>query len=104
MQYVSRIFSELKVAGLSPNIITFNTFVDSYALHSMFVEAVDVVQYMIKHGYRPNESMYCSIVDGYCKQGRKAKAYAFIQNLRKIDSHITEEEYWLSKRIPKVRV
>lgn len=102
MQDASRIFLELTAAGLRPDIITFNTFVASYALHSMFVEAVDVVKYMIKQGYRPNENTYNSIVDGYCKHGRQVEANAFILNLRKLDSRITkEEESRLSQRMAK---
>ncbi|KAE8716733.1 hypothetical protein F3Y22_tig00110109pilonHSYRG00088 [Hibiscus syriacus] len=91
------IFDEIKGCNGAPDIVTWNTllavlgrtkwiqkcrsiqgdeegrcdhlytFVASYASDSMFEEAIDVVRFMIKHGCKPNQNTYNSIVDGYCK-------------------------------------
>ncbi|KAI3943914.1 hypothetical protein MKW92_025837 [Papaver armeniacum] len=85
-----RILSELTNSGLSPDLITYNSFVSCYAAHSMFAEAIDVIQYMIKHGRRPNQTTYNSIID----------CYHFVTNLRKLDPHVASgEESRLSARI-----
>ncbi len=92
MREASRIFSEMKDSGLVPDVVTYNTFVASYAADSMFVEAIDVVQYMIKHGSKPNQNTYNSIVDCYCKLNRHDEASMFVNNLHKLDPHISNEE------------
>ncbi|KAL8119810.1 hypothetical protein AgCh_017069 [Apium graveolens] len=93
----------MKKSGVTPDAITYNTFVASYAADAMFVEAVDVVQYMIKQGCRPNESTYNAIVDWYCKLNRRGEAIKFIANVRQLDPHIRKgEESRLSDRIAKV--
>ncbi|KAI3851468.1 hypothetical protein MKW92_040921 [Papaver armeniacum] len=92
------LLSELTNSGLSPD--TYNSFVSCYAAHSMFAEAIDVIQYMIKHGRRPNQTTYNSIIDWYCKLGRKDEATTFVTNLRKLDPHVASgEESRLSARI-----
>ena len=100
MKEASRIFSEMGESGLVPDVITYNTFVASYAADSMFEEAIDVVRYMIKHGCKPNQNTYNSIVDGYCKLNRRDEATMFINNLQKLDLHISkDEEIRLTERI-----
>ncbi|KAM1349154.1 hypothetical protein ACFX2F_003257 [Malus domestica] len=61
----------MRDAGISPDVITYNTFVASYAADSLFEEAIDVVCYMIKNGCKPNQNTYNSIVDWYCKHNRR---------------------------------
>ncbi|KAK4848785.1 hypothetical protein QYF36_017304 [Acer negundo] len=87
----SSIFSEMRDSGLVPNVITYNTFVASYAANSLFVEAVDVVRYMIKQGCKPNQNTYNSIVDGYCKLNRRDEGIMFVDNLCKLDPHASKE-------------
>ncbi|KAE8686450.1 Pentatricopeptide repeat-containing protein [Hibiscus syriacus] len=100
MKEASRIFSEMCNYGLVPDVITYNTFVASYASDSMFEEAIGVVRYMIKHGCKPNQNTYNSIVDGYCKLNRRDETRTFINSLQKLDPHISkDEEIRLSERI-----
>ncbi|KAI3914093.1 hypothetical protein MKW92_052202 [Papaver armeniacum] len=91
MQDASRILSELTNSGLSPDLITYNSFVSCHRCY---------IQYMIKHGRRPNQTTYNSIIDWYCKLGRKDEATTFVTNLRKLDPHVASgEESQLSARI-----
>ncbi|KAF2320957.1 hypothetical protein GH714_032212 [Hevea brasiliensis] len=92
MKEASRIFSEMRDSGLVPDVITYNTFVASYAADSMFEEAIDVVKYMIKNGCKRNQNTYNSIVDGYCKHNRRADASMFVSSLHELDPHVSKEE------------
>jgi pentatricopeptide repeat protein len=102
MKEASRIFSEMRESGLVPDVITYNTFVASYAADSMFEDAIDVVRYMIKHGCKPNQNTYNSVVDGYCKHNHRDDAIMFISSLHELDPHISREEKCrLSERLTK---
>ncbi|KAM1345448.1 hypothetical protein ACFX13_035624 [Malus domestica] len=92
MREASRIFSEMRDAGISPDVITYNTFVASYAADSLFEEAIDVVRYMIKNGCKPNQNTYNSIVDWYCKHNRRDDGVQFVNNLCNLNPHISEGE------------
>lgn len=85
-------FSEMKDSALVPNVVTYNTFVATYAADSMFVEAIDVIRYMIKQGCRPDQNTYNSIIDWYCKHNRQDEANSFVKNLGNIDPHVSKEE------------
>ena len=100
MREASRIFSEMKDSGIVPDVVTYNTFVASYVADSMFPDAIDVVRFMINHRCKPNQNTYDSIVDSYCKHNRHDEASMFVNNLLKLDPHVSKaEEFRLSERI-----
>ncbi|OIV92593.1 hypothetical protein TanjilG_07584 [Lupinus angustifolius] len=103
MKEASRIFSEMKdAAALVPDVVTYNTFIATYAADSMFVEAIDVVRYMIKQGCKPNQTTFNSIIDWYCKLNRQDEAKYFVKSLGDIGPHVSkEEESRLLERIAK---
>ncbi|KOM49089.1 hypothetical protein LR48_Vigan07g279300 [Vigna angularis] len=103
MKEASRIFSEMKDSTLIPDVVTYNTFIATYAGDSMFAEAIDVVRYMIKQGCKPDQNTYNSIVDWYCKLNRRDEANSFVKSLRNLDPHVSkEEENRLLERIVKM--
>ncbi|KAE8730412.1 hypothetical protein F3Y22_tig00003041pilonHSYRG01497 [Hibiscus syriacus] len=66
----NEILNFMNESGYSPSLTNYNSLMYIYAADSMFEEAIDV-QFVIKHGCKPNQNTYNSIVDGYCKLNRR---------------------------------
>jgi len=55
--------------GCRPNVVTFNTLMNSLCREGRVLEALALVDRMVEEGHQPNAVTYGTIVNGLCKIG-----------------------------------
>ncbi|CAO2833769.1 unnamed protein product [Amaranthus hypochondriacus] len=68
-----RVFREMKIAGIEPNVYTYSIVIDALCRHRQINRAYDVFAEMIDNGCRPNTATFNNLMRVHVKAGKTDK-------------------------------